>query len=80
MDKKLRERQIVREGFYFEYAVLYNFLFIKESRKKYYRLQTFFRDHVTPKTESNHFIRVMADENSALDHMNKLYFICFTDY
>ncbi len=22
----------------------------------------------------------MADENSALDHMNKLYFICFTDY
>ncbi len=42
MDKKLRERQIVREGFYFEYAVLYNFLFIKESRKKYYRLQTFY--------------------------------------
>ncbi len=40
----------------------------------------FIRDHVTPKTESNHFIRVMADENSALDHMNKLYFICFTDY
>ncbi len=22
----------------------------------------------------------MADENSALDHMNKLYLICFTDY